>query len=411
MLTADLVRVRCTKDGEVQLTALTGKTRARALEIAAHYIDAATHGVGDSREAFDQAAGAIKLTPRESKLAAGILKLVTDRCDFSMGAEVDVPTLRLEVFALAAARRAALAEGEHFDRKAVLTEAGAKHKLEPGMLEHLLFADLKQAHVLNAFEAISPEGLLEEYELQQAQAVLLKAVRVTVWVRCADATAYRVLFNRLKWLRLMYHIHPDEEASGRAGGRQARGYRIEIEGPFTMFSASTKYGLQLAMMLPALRMCAVWRLKADVRWGKYKKDMRFELDGEGPGSGEPPRLPDEVERLRERFEKQKTPWQVAPATALLHLPGAGLCAPDLVFTHPSGAKVYLEVMGFWSRDAVWRRVELVEAGLPHQIIFCVSTRLRVSEGALGKDQPGSLYVYKGAISPKEIQARLDACLA
>ncbi|MFN3202825.1 MAG: DUF790 family protein [Bradymonadia bacterium] len=407
MLTADLVRVRCTKEGEIHLTKLAKKTRERALAIAEHYIDAATHGVGDAREAFNQAAGAIKLSPRESKLAAGLLKLVTDRCDFSMGADVDPPTLRLEVFALAAARRAALSEGDHFDRQAVLAEAGEKHGLEAGLLEHLLFADLKQAHVLTQFDPITPERLLEEYELQQAQAVLLKAVKVTVWVRCADAGAYRTLFNRLKWLRLMYSIHPDGE-SGRKG---PKGYRIEIDGPFSMFSASTKYGLQLALSLTALRMCAVWRLKADVRWGKYKKAMTFELSGEGPGSAAPLRLADEVQTLMERLNKQKgSDWHAAPAAELLHLPGVGICAPDLVVTHPSGRKVFVEVMGFWSRDAVWRRVELVEAGLPEPIIFCVSARLRVSEAALDEGLPGSLYVYKGVVNAKAVLERLNAYL-
>lgn len=411
MLTADLVRVRCTK-GEIHLVSLKGKTRDRAVAIAEHYIDAARHNIGESREAFDAEAKSLQVAPREGKLAGGLLKLVLDRCDFSMGADVDPPTLRLEVFALAAARRAGLEEGEHFDRKAVLTEAGERHGLEPGLLEHLLFADLKQAHVMTAFDEISAEGLVDEYQLQQAQAVLLKAVHVSVWIRCADGGAYRALFNRLKFLRLMYSIHPDEEAP-QGGGRRARGYRVDIDGPFSLFSASTKYGLQLALALPALRMCSVWRLKADIRWGRYKKPMVFELSGTGPGSDGELHLADEVAQLLERFNTLKSPWKAAPASALLNLPGVGICAPDLVFTHADrkGVKVFLEVMGFWSRDAVWRRVELVEAGLPHPIVFCVSARLRVSEAALGDDLPSSLYVYKGVISPKAVLKRLNETLA
>ena len=55
----------------------------------------------------------------------------------------------------------------------------------------------------------------------------------------------------------------------------------------------------------------------------------------------------------------------------------------------AGAPVYLEVLGFWSREAVWRRVELVERGLPHRILFAVSKHLRVSEAALDDELPGS----------------------
>jgi predicted nuclease of restriction endonuclease-like RecB superfamily len=96
----------------------------------------------------------------------------------------------------------------------------------------------------------------------------------------------------------------------------------------------------------------------------------------------------------------------------LDLPGIGLCVPDLTFTHAAtDRRVYLEVMGYWSRDAVWRRVEMVEAGLPHTVIFAVSSRLRVSEEALGDDLPGQLYVYKGVMSARAIAERLDAAVA
>jgi hypothetical protein len=66
------------------------------------------------------------------------------------------------------------------------------------------------------------------------------------------------------------------------------------------------------------------------------------------------------------------------------------------------------VLGFWSRDAVWKRVELVQAGLPQKILFAVSSRLRVSEAVLDDDLPGALYVYKGAMSAAQIEKKLDA---
>ncbi len=69
--------------------------------------------------------------------------------------------------------------------------------------------------------------------------------------------------------------------------------------------------------------------------------------------------------------------------------------------------IYLEVMGYWSRAAVWRRVELVQAGLGERILFAVSSRLRVSEEVLEGDLPGALYVYKGAMSARVIAERLE----
>ena len=68
-------------------------------------------------------------------------------------------------------------------------------------------------------------------------------------------------------------------------------------------------------------------------------------------------------------------------------------------------------MGYWSRAAVWQRVELVRAGLAERVLFAVSSRLRVSEEVLGDDLPGALYVYKGTMSARVVAERLDALWA
>jgi len=111
----------------------------------------------------------------------------------------------------------------------------------------------------------------------------------------------------------------------------------------------------------------------------------------------------------DRFRKLKTGWTVRPSRRLLSVSGYGLCVPDLVFTNGAGGpKVYLEILGFWSREAVWRRIELVNAGLKDHVIFAVSRRLRVSEKALDAEVPSELYVYKGTMNAKAIAERLDA---
>ena len=73
----------------------------------------------------------------------------------------------------------------------------------------------------------------------------MSAVRVSATVRCATPAAYRELFNKLKFRRLLQSIHPAD------GG----GYRIDIDGPMSLFSSGTKYGLALALILPAIRAC------------------------------------------------------------------------------------------------------------------------------------------------------------
>jgi predicted nuclease of restriction endonuclease-like RecB superfamily len=173
------------------------------------------------------------------------------------------------------------------------------------------------------------------------------------------------------------------------------------------------------MFLPALDACDEWRLEADVRWGKERVPLVFRLAGNAPrtggDAGEEPPLPDEVQALVRAFKALGTPWRVAPNSEILELPGVGLAVPDLVFERPYYGsprdRVYLEVMGYWSRDAVWKRVDLVRGGLPHRILFAVGARLRVSEDVLGDELPGMLYVYKQTMSARAIAERLDALVA
>jgi predicted nuclease of restriction endonuclease-like RecB superfamily len=251
---------------------------------------------------------------------------------------------------------------------------------------------------------LNADSLIEIYDVAQLQAVLLRAVQVRAWVECASVETYRDIFKKLKFRRLLFRI---EENPGQ-------GYRIDIDGPFSLFDSVTKYGLQLALMLPALLGADKLKLEADVRWGKTKSELLFTLEQARQGAGEKDaatHVNEDVTALVQAFEKLGSVWQVAPAQHILDLPGVGLCIPDLRFEHPSGAAVFLEVMGYWSRDAVWRRIELVEKGIAEKVVFAVSSRLRVSEAVLEEHPSAALCVYKGALSAKSVLERLERLIA
>jgi predicted nuclease of restriction endonuclease-like RecB superfamily len=408
MLTTDHVLARRRGD-ELVLRGLRGDQASRAAQLAAAYLDAARTSVGETRAAFEARCAAVDADPRDRRIAAGLRKLVADRCRFATADDVDPAALRRELFTAAAAVRRELGAAEELDRGALVADTAHRLGMQPSTLEDLLFCDLKGAHRLQELAPVTPDALLQEWTLGQVQAVLLKAVHVHVEVKSDRAAAYRALFGRLKFHRLLFRLHPLE------GG----GYGIDIDGPFSLFRSVTKYGLQLALLPPVLSENAAWRLRAEVLWGRDRRRLRFEAAG-GPRDATPhdatsrdaapraPQLDDELAAFAHRFAKLHSGWQVAPSTRILHLPGVGLCVADLEFTHAdSGEVVLLEQLGFWSRDAVWRRVDLVEAGLPDPIVFAVSDRLRVSEAALDDDAPACLYVYRGQLAPRAVLERLE----
>ncbi len=398
MLTADLVRAR-RKGTELSVTGLDAKQRPRALELARDLVALAEAHVGQTRAELEEALTQMEVPPREHKLALGLRKLVEDRLEFDVEGGLDPRALRSEIFLIAARERKELGPGDPLDRDALLVREAAARGIGADALLRALYADLRQAQVITRFDAILPEHLVDGYDLAQQQAVLLRATEVIADVHCRDAYAYRALFRKLKFLRLLHRIEARDDGS----------YRIVIDGPFSLFTSAQKYGLELALALPALVACDTYKVRASVRWGKERIPLTFAIEGRGVRAPEEPlRLPDEVDALVERFRALDAPWQVEPASDILALPGIGLCVPDLRFhNRDTGEIAYLEVMGYWSRDAVWKRVELCRRGLDQRVIFAVSSRLRVSEEVLGDELPGELYVYKGALSAKEVLRRLE----
>ncbi|MCA9545526.1 MAG: DUF790 family protein [Myxococcales bacterium] len=397
MLTADLVRAR-RQGRELSLRGIHPKAVEGLTAIAAHYLQAAREGVGLTRDEVEDGFTGVEIRPADQKVADGLKKLVLDRCDFTMPEHFDPPAMRAEVFAAASAARKALPDGARLDREAVLAAVAEAHGAEVAAIEEALYADLRQSQRLVGFTDTTPEVLLDEWTLGQAQAVLLRAERVVATVSGDGTAAYRALFRALKFRRLLHRI--EALADG--------GYRVTIDGPHSLFGASTKYGLQLALVLPAIRACTRWAIEADVQWGKERQALLFRAEGEAEARAVEDALPDEVAALVERLKGKTGDWAVRRSSRILDLPGVGLCVPDLVFSHPTRGKVYLEALGYWSREAVWKRVDLVEGGLSERILFCASTRLRVSEKVLGDAERGALYMYKGALSPKTVLAKIEA---
>jgi predicted nuclease of restriction endonuclease-like RecB superfamily len=408
MLTADHVDAR-RQGGELVLRRLDARALAEARELAESYLVAARDHVGRTREELTEAWKEIGTRAKKRKLAAGLEKLTDDACGFDVDDTLDPVALRRTLFLRATELRRARGDARPFDRDAVVADVAASTGRTPAELETALFSDLRGEHVLRAAPVLNAASLVDAYELGQAQAVLLRAVRVTCEVKAASPAAMRAFFSQMKFHRLLFTVT-----------RQSEGFTIAIDGPFSMFESVTKYGLRLALILPALRTLDAWTLTADVRWGKEREALVFRLSSadareRAAADASPHALPDEVQVLLDgarALHEAGSPWQAEVASVLLDHPGLGVCIPDLVLRHRSGGEpVYVEVLGFWSRDAVWKRVELAKQGLGARVVFCASSRLRVSAEVLTDEASAALYVFKGKPSARALLERVEQVAA
>jgi predicted nuclease of restriction endonuclease-like RecB superfamily len=271
-------------------------------------------------------------------------------------------------------------------------------------IERLLFADLPSTHLLVAAPAWTADALAERYQIAAHQGVLLRAQRLRVTLQSADAGLLRDVFRQLKFRRLLWR-----SAAGAGPGEVL----LEIDGPMALFAQTTRYGLALAQLVPALTRCPRWRIEADVAWGRAGLPLVWEAEGaRGDLGGEaaPAPLPDLVLRLRDELTRLGGPWRAEVATRLLEVPGLGLLLPDLRLRRADGAEVWLELLGYWSREAVFRRLDLLAAGVGAPVVLAVSERLRVAPELLGDDIPAGMVVFKGALRAKAVLAAAEAAL-
>ncbi len=409
MLTADWVRVR-EKGGELTIVALSAKERARALEMAEQLVGIAQRSVGEPRDQVLAEYEAVEAGPRERRIKGGLVKLLEDRSIWKTQATVEPADLRRQVFQAASEARRRCTASDPWDRDRVVAAVAESLGLTPESVEQSLYADLAHAQRLESVEPISASELIEAYERGHAQAILLRAIRLEATVRCASASAARAMFQRLKFLQLLCTVEP--VGTPAAAGE---GYRLVVDGPMSLFESGTRYGQKLALMLPVLERCASWELEARIQWSRDRAPCVFRIRGgseEGGSLGErageaaEPECSEAAAGLIRSFERLRSDWQVRPSTAVLNLPGVGVCVPDLRFER-AGKTVYLEILGFWSRDAVFRRVDMVERGMDVPILFAVSSRLRVSEAVLEEHPSAALYVYRDTPSARSVAERLD----
>jgi len=346
-------------------------------------------------------------TQQARKLTRGLAKLIEDASEFEQGDPELAAELRKRLFLCATdARGRATTEERIWDRSEVVQRVCQENGWDVATLDERMYADLPGAQRLLRVPKWSAQQLFEHYDRARVQAVLLRAVQVRVRYARTSTVALRELFRQMKFRQLLHQSQREGEA----------GLRLTIDGPMTLFESATKYGLQLALLLPALSAAGPFELEADVRWGKTRGALQFaykskrlpEQPHDLTSAEEQLAATDEVQLLLTDLERLAGPFVAKVATTLIDLPGVGICVPDITFIERDRPerRVHFEMLGYWSRSAVWRRVELAEAGLKEPVVFGVNKRLRVSEEVLTRDVPSALYVFRGHASASALLTRV-----
>jgi len=399
MLTGKLVRVRYSRNRLIP--AYLDVTDRDWREVAGHLLEVFRAMKGKTRgEMEEEITETIGDNPTQL-VHQGLAKLLEDRCEFEVDSELAPDELREKAFLAAAEARRA---GRSFDRIAVLNRVAGDCGTSLDKVDRGLFADLKSEQRCVKFDDCTVDQLLNRYNVALAQAILLRSTGVTVQVYGETSARYRQLFRAIKFHRLICDIQPS--------GPEA--YTLRLDGPLSLFSATQKYGLQLALFLPALLQCKRFELTAAVRWGAQRKEKTFTLnDGDGLRShtvdyGD--YTPKDLTMFADSFRKSVAGWELAAEAEVVSLP-SGHWTPDFQLVHSAtGEVVRLEVLGFWRRTDVEKLYRRLAAELGGPFVLAVSEQLNIDE-SLADEWGGHVYRFKRAPLPAEVVRLAEAQLA
>lgn len=393
MLTGTQVRVRFAKQRVIPVYLPTDDPSWQA--VAERLLDQFRGREGTTRGALAEETDALFGGAANQPVYQGLARLLEDRCEFAVQACGEPEELRRLTFEAAAHRRknASLP----FDRRTILEGIGLPLEQPAEAIDQSLFADLKSEQKLVRFQDISAVRLLERYNVALAQAIILRSTQVEVGLQGITPARCRQLCRRIKFHRLVCEI-------------ESRGQELilRLDGPLSLFSATQKYGLQLAMFLPAVLACPRFELKAEVRWGVQRKEKTFVLthtdglvaSGTDPGQYVPP----ELALFVDLFRKKVAHWDLAEEGEIFRL-GNHYWVPDFRMTErKSGRVVYLEVLGFWRRSSLDIYLERLRRDATIPFVLAVSDQLHVEEGALD-GLPVWIHRFRNMPLPDEI-ARL-----
>ncbi len=302
------------------------------------------------------------------RILRGLIKLLMDRCEFETVSIAEPIEIRQKVFLEARNYQPVLPDSK--EKEKVLEKVAEEFQTDAETVFETLYADLPNQQRLTFFESISPNDLLDRYNLAQAQALLYKCVEMNISISPSAMANYRAIFGAIKHFGLIHSI---------SGGTK-KGYEITITGAASIFHRSQKYGIQMAVFLPALLLAKDWRLSAEIHDKKYGNAI-YELSSEQTTLNscyfDEPEFENPLHaKLKTDWKKSSAEWNLKENKKVIDL-GKTVFIPDFVLISPDKKKkVYLDILGFWTPKILKARLAQFEGTKFNNFILAASQKLR-----------------------------------
>ncbi len=308
-----------------------------------------------TRGELDEMSEPLIKSQRDAKFAAGLHKLMTDRCEFSAPVDLDYSAMRRDIFSKSALLLKEAACDLDDYRKQLLSDY-------PDAIEQGIYRDLPQNEKLCKVRKTFAGELLERYNCAQVQSLLLYTSEIDLRIEEHNPASVRKLFKYLKFFRLLAEIHQLPMSGKEKKDGTFFRLALKISGPVSLFENTRKYALQLASFFPAVCDIEKWTLIAGIELDKRQSRLRLtQEDGlVGHYRNFSAYVPEEITMFHRLFREKSLDWEITGDSPFFNLGNQELIFPDLSFRHPSGRVVHLELFHRWHSSQLLSRLEAMK---------------------------------------------------
>lgn len=381
---------------------------AHHLQMAMDSIDCFQSMVGGTQGQLDEMLLDLEGDSPDFRTKRGFAHLLKSQTfsQFEIVSPLQPSELRERVYALAATASPSV---DH--SKATLSTLAStlseelKQEIIPAQITQGLYADLPDNRILTEFNPPDPVALIHRYNLSQVQGVFYRASKLTINAHRNVPGQYKLLFRYLKLFQLMTYIEGDAD----------HGFTIQVDGPTSLFKASTRYGLAIAKLIPAILHVTKWSLSAtlqtkdfytgNIKVGRYSLTDKCGLETHYP----PGKSYDSMleAAFADRWDKLKTEWTLEREVDLLPIPGS-VMIPDFRLIHPDGRSYILEIVGYWRPEYLQKKFAQIRKSGCQNLILAISERLNLEKaGVKASDLPCAVIWFKDKLLPKSVLEVLE----
>ncbi|MCX8177972.1 MAG: DUF790 family protein [Candidatus Bathyarchaeota archaeon] len=334
------------------------KLDRQTLTAAEAVIRAYTAAIGQKRIQIREQISELEDAVGDYKLVRGLAALMERQCIFKSTAHVNPVEARHRLFQKASADGYPTTPEQ---RKNMIETLAHELGISPLQLETSIYADLEEEEILENAPATQPAALLKTYNLSLTQTLLFNCTEMTF----TSGGSWQRIFRAVKRYGLMYTVQ-------KAGGE----YAVKLDGPISILKLTRRYGTALARILPEIIAAKPWRIQAKILRGRML--LNFTLESHRHSWLFPEHAPEETydsmaeAEFAEEFRALAAGWTLTREPQPIQA-GSHVLIPDFAF-QLGATRIYMEVVGFWTREYLRRKIEKLQA-VKEPFIVAVDTEL------------------------------------